>query len=83
VGAGQAQHLGQVLSQEQLLQRVWGWDDDQSGNVVKVYVDTLRQKIEADPRRPGYVVTRRGFGYAFIAPPAPGPLAPPAPGAPP
>ncbi len=51
-------HPGQVLSREQLLSRVWGYDFDPGSNVVDVYVRYLRNKIGADR-----IVTVRGAGY--------------------
>lgn len=53
-------HPGQVLSREQLLSRVWGYDYDPGSNVVDVYVGYLRKKI--GNRR---IVTVRGMGYRF------------------
>lgn len=53
-------HAGQVLSQTQLLNRVWGYDRDTSSNVVEVYVGYLRKKLERD-----VVETVRGAGYRF------------------
>lgn len=50
---------GQVLSREQLLSRVWGYDHDPGSNVVDVYVGYLRRKIA-----PGFVRTVRGAGYS-------------------
>ena len=51
-------HPGHVLSREQLLSRVWGYDFDPNSNVVDVYVRYVRQKIGADRLR-----TVRGVGY--------------------
>ncbi len=51
-------HAGQVLSREQLLSHVWGYDFDPSSNVVDVYVRYLRKKLGAD-----VVETVRGMGY--------------------
>jgi DNA-binding response OmpR family regulator len=51
-------HPGQILSREQLLSHVWGYDFDGKSNVVDVYVRLLRQKIGADR-----IVTMRGAGY--------------------
>jgi two-component system, OmpR family, response regulator len=53
-------HSGQVLSQPQLLNQVWGYDRDPSSNVVEVYVGYLRKKLERD-----VVETVRGAGYRF------------------
>ncbi|TQL01815.1 response regulator transcription factor [Cellulomonas sp. SLBN-39] len=55
-------HPGQVLSREQLLSQVWGYDFDPSSNVVDVYVRYLRGKVGADR-----VETVRGMGYRLAA----------------
>jgi len=57
-----AEHAGRVLSRQQLLQRVWGYDRGDE-RLVDVHVGRLRQKIEADPARPRHLVTLRGLGY--------------------
>lgn len=51
-------HPGQVLSREQLLSRVWGYDFDTGSNVVDVYVRYLRRKLGSDR-----ITTVRGMGY--------------------
>jgi DNA-binding response OmpR family regulator len=56
------QHPNQVLSREQLLARVWGYDYDPGSNVVDVYVGYLRKKLG-----PGRLETVRGVGYRFRA----------------
>jgi len=53
---------GQVLSREQLLDQVWGYDFDPGSNVVDVYVGYLRRKFGADA-----ITTVRGMGYRFSA----------------
>lgn len=53
---------GQVLSREQLLSHVWGYDFDPSSNVVDVYVGYLRKKLGAD-----LIQTVRGMGYRLDA----------------
>ena len=53
---------GQVLSQPQLLDRVWGYDFDGGSNVVEVYVSQLRRKLGADR-----IETVRGAGYRLAA----------------
>jgi len=63
-----SQHAGQVLSFEQILENVWGWDYQDSIQYVHVYVSRLRQKIEPDPQNPQYLLTEYGIGYRFIQP---------------
>ncbi|MFD6564195.1 response regulator transcription factor [Micromonospora profundi] len=57
-----AEHAGRVLSRQQLLQRVWGYDLGDE-RLVDVHVGRLRQKIEHDPATPRHLVTLRGMGY--------------------
>lgn len=54
-------HAGQVLSREQLLSRVWGYDFDPGSNVADVYVGYLRQKLGAER-----IETVRGAGYRLV-----------------
>ncbi|CAA9234665.1 MAG: Phosphate regulon transcriptional regulatory protein PhoB (SphR) [uncultured Acidimicrobiales bacterium] len=58
-------HAGQVLSREQLLRRVWGYDYLGDSRLVDMAVKRLRDKIEDDPSSPQYVATVRGVGYRF------------------
>lgn len=58
-----ARNPGHVLSQVQLLDRVWGYDFDGSSNVVEVYVGHLRRKIGA-----ARIQTVRGVGYRLVEP---------------
>lgn len=60
-----AEHKGQMLSREFILERVWGWDFIGDSRTVDVHVRWLRQKIEADPAKPTRIVTVRGGGYRF------------------
>lgn len=55
-------HPGQVLSREQLLSGVWGYDFDPGSNVVDVYVGYLRRKLGDD----AVIETVRGMGYRFV-----------------
>jgi DNA-binding response OmpR family regulator len=55
-------HAGQVLSREQLLSHVWGYDYDPGSNVVDVYVGYLRKKLGSDA-----IETVRGMGYRLVA----------------
>jgi DNA-binding response OmpR family regulator len=60
-----AQHKGQMLSREFVLERVWGWDYIGDSRSVDVHVRWLRQKIEKDPAAPRRIITVRGGGYRF------------------
>ncbi|HLO17507.1 MAG TPA: response regulator transcription factor [Anaerolineales bacterium] len=60
-----AQHKGQMLSREFILERVWGWDFIGDSRTVDVHVRWLRQKIEDDASKPERIVTVRGGGYRF------------------
>ena len=53
-------HAGQVLSREQLLSHVWGYDYDPGSNVVDVYIGYLRRKLGKER-----IATVRGMGYAL------------------
>lgn len=57
-------HAGQVLSREQLLSHVWGYDFDPGSNVVDVYVRYLRRKLGAER-----IQTLRGMGYRLVEDP--------------
>ena len=58
-----ATHPGKVLSREQLLERVWGYDYFGDGRLVDVHVRRLRTKVEPDPASPRFILTVRGMGY--------------------
>jgi len=58
-----AQHRGQVLTRENLLQTVWGYDYFGDVRTVDVTVRRLREKVETDSSQPEYIMTRRGVGY--------------------
>ena len=60
-----AEHRGQMLSREFILERVWGWDYIGDSRTVDVHVRWLRQKIEKDASAPTRLVTVRGGGYRF------------------
>lgn len=59
------ENAGRVLTHEQLLDKVWGYDDAGDTGYVKRYIWYLRQKLEDDPNNPTYILTERGFGYSF------------------
>ena len=58
-----AQHRGQVLTRENLLQTVWGYDYFGDVRTVDVTVRRLREKVETESSQPEYIMTRRGVGY--------------------
>ena len=63
-----ARSPGLVFSRDRLLEAVWGNSKFVSRRSVDVYVSKLREKIEADPENPEYLVTVRGAGYKMILP---------------
>jgi DNA-binding response OmpR family regulator len=62
-----AANPGKVLSREQLLDRVWGYDYFGDGRLVDVHIRRLRTKIEPDPANPRHILTVRGMGYKLTA----------------
>ena len=60
------QHAGKVLTHKFLLAELWGPAAD--SQYLRVYVRHLRQKLEADPERPQYILTETGVGYRLQAP---------------
>lgn len=60
-----AEHRGEVVSRETLLKEVWDYKAVPFTRTVDVHVSWLRQKIEADPKDPRFIVTVHGRGYRF------------------
>ena len=60
------QNAGWVVSHDQILTNVWGYEYRDQPHYVRLYINYLRQKIEADPANPRYIITERGAGYRFI-----------------
>ena len=60
-----AEHKGQMLSREFILERVWGWDFIGDSRTVDVHVRWLRQRIEVEASDPKRIITVRGGGYRF------------------
>jgi DNA-binding response OmpR family regulator len=58
-----AYNAGRVLSFDQILDNVWGPGYEDSTTNIKVYIWCLRRKIETDPNKPRYILTKRGAGY--------------------
>jgi two-component system response regulator VicR len=63
-----AQHVGEVMTREHLLETVWGYDYFGDVRTVDVTIRRLREKVEDTPSRPEYVATRRGVGYYLSNP---------------
>lgn len=60
-----AQHQGVVLSRDNILENVWGWDFTGDSRTVDVHIRWLREKVEEDPSNPVRLITVRGAGYRF------------------
>lgn len=60
------QNAGWVLTYDQLLTKVWGYEYRDEPHYVRLYVNYLRQKLEENPSEPKYILTERGVGYRFV-----------------
>lgn len=60
-------HAGKVLTHRFLLREVWGPQDSQENHYLRVFVASMRRKLEDDPARPRYILTEQGVGYRFAA----------------
>jgi two-component system, OmpR family, alkaline phosphatase synthesis response regulator PhoP len=56
---------GRVLSRDQILDQVWGFDYEGTPRTIDNFVTKLRQKLETDPENPTWILTVRGTGYKF------------------
>jgi two-component system, OmpR family, KDP operon response regulator KdpE len=61
-----ARHPGDLITQRQLLAEVWGVTDVDSNNYVRVFMVTIRRKLEPDPAHPRYFITEPGCGVRFL-----------------
>ena len=59
------ENADRVLSHQQVLENVWGWEYIDDVDYVRIYISHLRQKIEPDPSQPRYILTEPGVGYYF------------------
>jgi two-component system alkaline phosphatase synthesis response regulator PhoP len=59
-------HRGEVLSRDEILNGVWGYDAMPVTRTVDVHVAELRRKLEPNPRSPQFIVTVHGLGYKFV-----------------
>ncbi len=62
------QNRGRVLSRDQILNKVWGYDYDGTPRTIDNFINKLRQKLGDDPVSPRWIQTVRGSGYKFRAP---------------
>ncbi len=60
------QNAGWVLTHDQILTKVWGYEYRDEPHYVRLYINYLRKKIEKDPSNPEYILTERGVGYRFV-----------------
>jgi DNA-binding response OmpR family regulator len=60
------QNTGWVISHDQLLAKVWGYEYRDEPHYVRLYINYLRKKLEKDPADPKYILTERGIGYRFV-----------------
>jgi len=60
------QNAGWVLTHDQILTKVWGYEYRDEPHYVRLYINYLRKKIEEDPSNPKYILTERGVGYRFV-----------------
>lgn len=60
------EHTNKVLSVNQLINHIWGYDGVADSKTLSVHISTLRRKIEDTPAKPQRIQTIRGFGYKFV-----------------
>ncbi len=63
-----AQNVGRVITQDLLLEHVWGEDYLGESHMLQVNINRLRRKLEADPAHPRYLKTKVGIGYLLVPP---------------
>jgi DNA-binding response OmpR family regulator len=59
-------HRGEVVTRDQLLNHVWGYEEFPTTRTVDNFVAKLRQKLESSPREPEHILTVHGAGYKFV-----------------
>jgi len=59
------ENTGCILSHQQILEKVWGWEYTDDLDYVRIYISHLRQKIEPVPTLPKYIISECGVGYYF------------------
>lgn len=60
------QNAGWVITHDQILAKVWGYEYQDEPHYVRLYINYLRKKLEEDPANPKYILTERGVGYRFV-----------------
>ena len=60
------QNAGWVVTHDQLLTKVWGYEYQDEPHYVRLYINYLRKKLEEDPSNPKFILTERGVGYRFV-----------------
>lgn len=61
-----AEHRNEIVTREQILNHVWGYETYPDSRTVDTHILNLRHKLEADPRNPRLILTVHGLGYKFI-----------------
>ena len=59
-------NAGWVITHDQILAKVWGYEYRDEPHYVRLYINYLRKKLEKDPTNPKYILTERGVGYRFV-----------------
>ena len=59
-------NAGKVLTHGQILREVWGPNYEQQTHYLRVYIAHLREKLESEPSKPGFISTEPGVGYRFV-----------------
>jgi two-component system KDP operon response regulator KdpE len=61
-----ARHAGRVLTHRQILREVWGPNAENQTHYLRVHMAHLREKLEANPAEPEFLLTEPGVGYRFV-----------------
>ena len=61
-------HAGKPVTHRELLQAVWGPDYSDEPEYLRVFINQVRKKIEANPAKPKYILTVPWVGYQFVGP---------------
>lgn len=62
------ENAGTIMSHQQILTKIWGWEYQDSTHYLYTYINSLRNKIEPVPAKPEYIITEPGTGYCFQSP---------------